>query len=622
MRFLRALLTILALCWAQSTAAQVELPGPWPGVWIRGAELVEAGAPIQVPLPDNWNRRAQGRGGVADYHLRFDWPRSEGDVGVFVPRLSRVADVMVNGIPATTIGRKETPVLPTWNEPQFFTIPALMLAEGANTVTFRLTAEPRSRAGLSAVFVGPREVTRQKYERRTFWQTSLPRFFEMLVLVVAMAITWMWFMKRNEAFIGWFAVCAWMWSVRVHQLFLPELGLTLYQSEVLSAVSVHGSQLAEVIATLRLRGLRLRRLENLMLAHFGLGAIVLLLAPADSTAALLRWIYLPLTVAAFYFNIRLGIEAWRNGNRPLFLFAALIMTAMCFGLHDFLVVAGVLAFDGIFWLRFGGPLMILALAGLLVQRYVASLKRVEKLNTELGDRIAAKTLELEDQYRRSRARELELTLLAERDRFTRDIHDGIGSRLIAARAAMLKPGVGHDDLRRVLDECLADLRLVIDSFDPHAASLDAMLGDFRAKSMPSLRAIFSDVHWPVDGLADCHWLGPKGNLAVLRSLQEMLGNAMKHGDKGHLRVGTRCDADAVELCVENGLADAVATGQGALPGLQLAHRGLASLDSRARQLGGAFAFVTPDGRARASLQAVRAGQARAPEAEAESATAP
>ena len=79
MRFLRALLFGLAFGWAFTAAAQPEVQGPWPGTWIHDAELVEARVSSKVPLPDNWNRRAEGRGGTADYHLRFDWPRSEGD---------------------------------------------------------------------------------------------------------------------------------------------------------------------------------------------------------------------------------------------------------------------------------------------------------------------------------------------------------------------------------------------------------------------------------------------------------------------------------------------------------------------------------------------------------------
>ena len=68
---------------------------------------------------------------------------------------------------------------------------------------------------------------------------------------------------------------------------------------------------------------------------------------------------------------------------------------------------------------------------------------------------------------------------------------------------------------------------------------------------------------------------------------------------------TRCDADAVELCVDNGVPDAAVAAHGALPNLQLSHRGLAGLAGRARELGGTFALVKVDGRARASLQVAR-----------------
>jgi signal transduction histidine kinase len=589
------------LCMPLTAAAQPAFQ--WSGTWIRQAELAERGQVESVELPDNWNRRVAGRAGIADYNLQFEL-QLESDIGVYVPRLSRKADVLVNGIPATTIGRRETPVLPTWNEPQFFGIPPLLVAEGDNVLTFRLTAEERSRAGLSAVFVGPREIARQMYERRLFWQQSLPRFFEMLVLLVAAALTCIWLMKRNETFIGWFALCAWMWSVRIHQMFLPELGLSAYQSEMIAAISVHGSQLAEVISTLRLRGLRMRRLEALLLTHFALGAGLLLASSQpEVTASLLRWIYLPLTVVAYAFNVALVVHAWRQRSRSLLIFSGLIMLAMSFGLYDFLVVVGVLAFDSIFLMRFGGPLMVLALAGLLIGRYVASLRQVEKLNVELEVRIAEKSRELEGQYQRSRSRELELSLLAERDRFARDIHDGIGSRLIAAKAALLKHHAGNDDLRRVLEDCLADLRLIIDSFDPNADSLDVLLGDFRYKSLASLSAAFGEVDWRVDQLSDCKWLGAQRNLVVLRALQEMLGNALKHGAKSRVAVVARCDASGIELCVENALVEPQAVVD--VERIQVSHRGLAGLERRARDVGGTFSFSMQGGLAQSCLKVVR-----------------
>jgi signal transduction histidine kinase len=602
---MRALILLVAVWLSPAGPGQAQETAAWAGAWLDAAQLEEQGAAQgTVALPDNWNHRVQGRGGVADYHLAFELPEAGADVGVFVPRLSRKADVLVNGIPVITVGRREPPVLPNWNEPQFFEIPALVLAEGANTITFRLTADARTRAGLSAVFVGPRDLARQRYERRVFWQTALPRFFELVVLLVAISMTGVWLMKRDESFIFWFALCAWMWSMRVHQLFTQELGLTPYQSDLLSAVSVHGSQLAEVIATIRLRRARMPRFEALMLLHFGAGtALLLASADAQATAAILRWMYLPVTVAAYTFNIWLAVHAWRKRKRPLLVFSILIMTAMSFGLRDFFVVAGVLAFDSIFLLRYGGPLMILALAGLLIERYVASLKRVERVNAELAERVAQKTRELEEEYNRSREREREITLLAERDRFARDIHDGIGSRLIAARASLLQGGAGHDELRRVLEECLADLRLIIDSFDPHADSLDILIGDFRYKSIGSLRAVFAEVEWDVEHLDACAWLGAKQNLTVLRALQEMLGNAMKHGDRDRLAVRTRCGAEGIEIAVENRVARGAAAPEASL---QLSHRGLRGLERRARELGASFTFACDGGQALACLRLVRA----------------
>ena len=71
------------------------------------------------------------------------------------------------------------------------------------------------------------------------------------------------------------------------------------------------------------------------------------------------------------------------------------------------------------------------------------------------------------------------TLLEERDRIMRDLHDGLGSQLVGAIHEVRVEAPDPKKLEDVLARCLDELRLAIESIDPDARHLPLMLGALR-----------------------------------------------------------------------------------------------------------------------------------------------
>lgn len=72
-------------------------------------------------------------------------------------------------------------------------------------------------------------------------------------------------------------------------------------------------------------------------------------------------------------------------------------------------------------------------------------------------------------------------LTKERERITREMHDGLGSQLVST-LSMVERGLGSqahvaESLRRALD----DMRIMIDSLDPNTTDFATSLGKLRAR---------------------------------------------------------------------------------------------------------------------------------------------
>lgn len=176
----------------------------------------------------------------------------------------------------------------------------------------------------------------------------------------------------------------------------------------------------------------------------------------------------------------------------------------------------------------------------------------------------------------------------ERERIFQDMHDGLGSQLLGlslqARAGQLEPSV----LASGLENCLDDLRLIVDSLDPLDRPLETALGELRARTQPRCDAAGVALTWR----CDLGGLGPwssSSTLQLLRALQELLSNALRHAHATRIEVAATVSTTPtprLRLCVTD-------NGVGFDPTLPRRHgRGLKNLQARAQRLRGALT-ITP-----------------------------
>jgi len=143
-----------------------------------------------------------------------------------------------------------------------------------------------------------------------------------------------------------------------------------------------------------------------------------------------------------------------------------------------------------------------------------------------------------------------------------------------------------DDIAQVLRECIDDLKLTIDSLEPVSTDLLLLLATLRYRLGPRLEAAGISLTWEVGDIPPLPWLGAQSALHILRILQEVLTNVLKHSRATAVRVQTSRDDHWARVRVHDNGTPFDLT---ALP-LEHGGRGLANVQRRAAALNAAVSW--------------------------------
>ena len=257
--------------------------------------------------------------------------------------------------------------------------------------------------------------------------------------------------------------------------------------------------------------------------------------------------------------------------------------ALLLGSRDFVFAVGG-SYAGAPALPVAFSLAIAAFGTSLLLRYAGAVQEVGRLNASLEARVHQRETELARNFERLRELEHREVLTRERERIMRDLHDGLGGRLVSALGRVEGRG-GHDDpeTAEVLRDALAEMRMVIDSLDPALADLPSMLAHVRERVEPSLEAAGIHLRWAIEDVPEDLDLGPDGLLDVLRIVQESITNVVRHAGARTVTLAVRSGGEA-----EGALEVVVADDGVGLGGDASGGRGVPNMRRRAEALGGSL----------------------------------
>jgi signal transduction histidine kinase len=177
----------------------------------------------------------------------------------------------------------------------------------------------------------------------------------------------------------------------------------------------------------------------------------------------------------------------------------------------------------------------------------------------------------------------------------REMHDGLGSALMSSLIAVERGQMQSADVVQVLRECVDDLKLTIDSLEPMGDDLLILLATLRFRLEGRLQAAGLRLVWDVENVPSLGWLNPALSLHILRIVQEILTNVLKHARASTLRIAATHDGDFVTIEVED-------DGVGFDVARPSAGRGLSHLRQRAAALGARLEIDSRPGATRVRLR--------------------
>jgi signal transduction histidine kinase len=209
---------------------------------------------------------------------------------------------------------------------------------------------------------------------------------------------------------------------------------------------------------------------------------------------------------------------------------------------------------------------------------------------------AAIAIEKTRLYERSR----ELSIVEERNRLARELHDSVTQKLFgltltaeaAATVVERDPTEARAQLARLQEltrEAMDELRSLIFELRPAAVESEGLATALRKHVDVLTRVHGTDIALSVDGDLDDD--RGEGDGEVLRIVQEALQNALRHAHATHIEVRVANGDGRLRLAV----ADDGVGFDPAAPGLRARRLGLTSMEERAQALGGRVTIASRPG---------------------------
>jgi signal transduction histidine kinase len=601
------LAVVIALILAVCVAALMEPPGR-PGGAILTLDTAQAvlrpdgRAPYAGPvdLARRWDAQYPGLGGSASYRILLP-PHAEAQpMALLFSRVGSQVEVRVNGGVVQRWGRLGDPLFDASKHPVMAVVPAVMLrGDGPNELSVDVTIQPQRLGGLSVLHYGPQAMIESVYDTSRRWREIAWLVFAVGLLGMGGLAGGLWLRQRLPMY-GWFSLGAFLGTLRIVDRAWADIPVPWPLLGALAGICylAHMALMCRfaVLAT----GAAPRPLDRSMDAAILLAAALTassfaLHKPALFTLALIAIV--PVAVASLWLCAR---RAWSGSGAGsgagAWLLTLALAASLVAGLHDLLAVR-ISSASGLrhTYLQHAMFAFVPIMGWLIAERYSRTAASLQALNADLAHRVEERERQLTAAFEAMRAQQHDQATSDERQRIMREIHDGVGSQLVALLNMVARPETPPQALREHVQLALDEMRMAIDSMQPANDDLTTVLATLRYRLQSRLEAAGIEVKWDVVDLPELRELSPNVVMHVQRILLEAFTNVLKHARATQIVVQSRRGGDAPMAVIE--IAD---NGVGlrhrarrADPGPRDGGQGLANMHFRARAIGATLHIDEP-----------------------------
>ena len=543
----------------------------------------------KVGLPHDWHMERQNISQL-QYRVSFNVTAPSMELySLYFPVISQNIVVYLNGSEIGNGGSIKEPITRNWPGPLIFPIAPEFLVSGENELLLDVFSEPAGRGLLPVFYFGKwTELVPSYNYRKVLKQTALGTF---MVILVAAAfflfyITW----RRNgSSEYAWAGATFLGLSGRLLPVFIPQIPVSAFLWDWWQHVCMGYTVLFILFFVNRFFNLRMRLVETTSLVFIIALSLACFMFGLTHELQSLYFMYgagvwglCSLAIGIVPVTVALTNAVGKRSKPGLYIFSVgSVMFAL--GFHDMLLVNGFITRENGFLVHYSSPLVALLLTTLLISRLIETGEELENLNTSLSHRVDESNKELAATFAKMQKMEHEKILARERERFNRDMHDGLGGHLSTA-LALAESNMGPDaSLTKTIKDATDEMRLMLDTAGAMGEDIGMILGSLRHKLHRQAQAAGFQLVWDIKDVSSVRSLEVGKELDLIRIVQESVNNALRHSGGNVVRVSVYEKNDDVLLEIaDNGKCVNLSRETG---------NGIRNIEKRAKELGALISFT-------------------------------
>jgi signal transduction histidine kinase len=534
-------------------------------VVITSGTLAFSSRPILLPF--QWNQENIAAERLIRFQLIFPATDLASEQAIYIARNGNRFRVLLNEVVIGEMGHFGNMNENYAKQPHMFLIPKGLLTS-KNTLEIVNEVQGGGRAGLSTILIGQSAEILDIYQRAYRWRVTGSLVVAVISLVLGIIAMLLWLRQRDQMFL-WYGLSELLWALHIGdtQMVVTPVAWPWWGLISLSAFAIAPALICKF--SLELLGLHRGWQKILLNSYIFLSLPVLLLALIGNQFWLWElWKVLLASMSASvgFFVVRYGLRSAILEQRLLAIAVLVIVAVVVRDLGVLLVLPYLLTpvayaswIDGNFWLmdiswtRYAWCIFGVTLAWIIAERMRKATLDLSSMNRTLFLRLAQREVELKLLFAEQSDAGRHQGIIEERQRLTRDMHDGLGSQLLGALHLSQDPLATRDALTRQLRETLDHLKLTVDAMQDTEGDIASLLGALRYRLGPRLESAGIRLDWSVDTLPAIAGWGLQQSRDLQMILFEAFSNLISHSGatQAVLRAEYNCTKKDIEISLQD-----------------------------------------------------------------------
>ena len=494
-----------------------------------------------LPLNPNIFANFQGNPETQIVWLRFSFTREDfvpTPISVSLSATHQLFDVFLNTqLIYSNFSNSENQRTATF-QPYLIPLTEAYLKPHSNVFVLRMLNVKGVAQIFDGVAIGENQRIKTYYNWQNFIQFLGPQLANAALIAMTLSASVLWLKRRKEFELACLTALGVFWAAdNFHHVIL--------NSSVAPIIAQQFHIIIQTFLALSMVSFAVvyfRTSKNTLLVGIAIFAIlteaiaraVLSLNSAPNVAGFLIAVPAAFAMISLYFAGSTRSPLATNVALPL----AIVFAFVC-QLHDLASETALWHGIGFELLPYASTLVFATFSFVLGRNILENLSAKEKLTAQLSQRIETTKANLLVSEGARRQLEISNAITHERERMMREIHDGIGSSLVAALASAERQGKQSSTAVVALKGALTDLRIAVDSLEPVEGNVTTLLASLRYRIEPELKKANMEFEWRVDDVPELDWLDAPNALHILRIFQEAFSNIFGHANATRIRVGCK-----------------------------------------------------------------------------------